>query len=436
MRSTKSALHQISEKESLRQAWKAISRRNLRSKGLDNVTIAAFKNKLEENLAQISAELRAKSYVFNKLRAHAIDKRGSSKKRPLQIAAVRDRVVMKAVAMFISPMFARFNLPCSFAYVIGGGVAPVVGRIHELIGQGHKTYLEADIIDFFGSVDRDLLWNQFSKHVRHKSLLPLIRQCFDLELGNLDDLTTEDQKLFVGADSGIPQGGVLSPMLANYYLFEFDRKMLKNGFNLVRYADDFVVMCESKERAELAHDLCKTTLKTLKLEIHPLGSPKTRIGEFSKDGLSFLGLHFQGKVVFPAEKIRDRFRIKIKEALKPHSGLSLFKTLQKLSNLIHGWGNYFRAMHVVEIYVALDKFIKASVAAYLKESGIVLLGKDKRKQMKLLGIPSLSAMIEHRKNASPTTVVASIASPKQIGGVESSGSTGAAPAKVPSGLIA
>jgi len=432
MGSTKSALHQISEKESLRHAWKAISKRNLRSKGLDNVTIAAFKSNLEENLAQIGVELRARSYIFNKLRAHAIDKPGSSKKRPLQIAAVRDRVVMKAVAMFISPAFDQFNLPCSFAYVKGGGVGPVVGRIHDLIGQGHKTYLEADIIDFFGTVDRDLLWSRFSKHVRHKSLLPLIRQCFDLELGNLDDLKTEDQKLFVGSDSGIPQGGVLSPMLANYYLFEFDRKMLKKGFNLVRYADDFVVMCESREMAERAHDLCKSTLKSLKLEIHPLGSPKTRIGEFSKDGLSFLGLHFQGKEVFPSEKIRDRFRTKIKEVLKPHSGLSLFKTLQKLSNLIHGWGNYYRAMYVVEIYVALDKFVKTSVTAYLKESGIVLLGRNKRKQMRLLGIPSLSAMIDHRRQAS-TTIVASL---KQIGAVESSGSTRTAPDKAPKGLTA
>src|SRR5258707_12633864 len=129
MGSTRSALCQVSEKQSLRKAWKALSKRNLRSKGLDGVTIDAFRYRLEENLNEINAELRSGKYVFNKLRAHAIDKPGSAKKRPLQILSIRDRVVMKALAMFISPAFEKFDLPCSFAYMKGGGVQPVIGRI-------------------------------------------------------------------------------------------------------------------------------------------------------------------------------------------------------------------------------------------------------------------------------------------------------------------
>src|SRR5271165_2088373 len=233
----RSALHQISEIEHLRKAWRAISKRNTRSKGLDDVTIASFKTHLEDHLGTISADLRSNQYVFGKLRAHAINKPGSTKKRPLQIPVVRDRVVMKAIALFIAPAFDRFNLSCSFAYVKGRGLQPAIKRVQELIEGGDKYYLESDIIDFFGSVDREVLWERFSKRIRHKSLLPLIRQCFDLELGNLHDLETEDQQLFEGADSGIPQGGVLSPMLANFYLYEFDRKVTNTGFNLVRYAD-------------------------------------------------------------------------------------------------------------------------------------------------------------------------------------------------------
>src|SRR5437016_13963940 len=116
----------------------------------------------------------------------------------------------------------------------------------------------------------------FSAQVRHKSLLPLLRQCFNLELENLESHKTEFQELFFGADSGIPQGGVLSPMLANFYLYEFDRRMLARGFNLVRYADDFVVMCKTEQDARRAHEFGKMALQTLNLHIHELNAPNSK----------------------------------------------------------------------------------------------------------------------------------------------------------------
>jgi RNA-directed DNA polymerase len=371
------------------------------SKGLDNVTIKAFKGRLDENIAEISAQLRAGTYAFNKLRAHAINKPGSTKPRPLQIASVRDRVVMKALAMFIEPAFRQFNLECSFAFIKDRGVRPAIKRIHDLVEQGNRFYFEADIIDFFGRVDRQVLWSMFSRRVRQKSLLPILWQCFNLELENLESHQTEFQQLFFNADSGIPQGGVLSPMLANFYLYEFDRRMLERGFNLIRYADDFVVMCQTEVHARQAHDFAKLTLKTLGLEIHPLGDPgsKSKIGDFSKDHLIFLGVRFEGKEVLPAEKVIKRFKAKVVEVLKPESGVSLFKTLQRLANLINGWGKCYKMMRVVDIYLRLDEFVKACVEDYLEHVGIRLVGK-KRKQMKLLGIPSLTAMAEYRKRQS------------------------------------
>lgn len=395
-----SALRKISDKEFLRKAWREISKRNMRSRGLDNVTIKAFKNRLDENLFEISADLRANRYEFNKLRAHAIKKPGSKKSRPLQIATVRDRVVMKAIALFIEPVFQRFNLDCSFAFIKDRGVNPAIKRIHDLVAQGNRFYFEADIINFFGAVDRQVLWKMFSREVRHKSLMSLLQRCFNLELEDLQGHQTEFQELFFGSDSGIPQGGVLSPMLANFYLHEFDRRMLRHGFNLVRYADDFVVMCETPERARQAHQLSKDTLRTLNLEIHALDSPdsKSRVGDFSKDGLMFLGVRFEGREIFPASKVVKRFESKIEEVLKPASGDSLFKTLQKLTNLINGWGRCYRNMRVLNIYIRLDEFIKTSVETYLKNMGIQLVGNKKRKHMKLLGIPSLRAMVEFAKS--------------------------------------
>ena len=396
-----SALRSVSDKEFLRKAWGEISKRNMRSKGLDNVTIRAFKSRLDENLSEISAELRAGTYVFNKLRAHAINKPGSKKARPLQIATVRDRVVMKAIALFIEPAFQKFNLDCSFAFIKNRGVGPALERIQKLVALGNKFYFEADIINFFGAVDRQVLWTMFSREVRHRSLLPLLRQCFNLELEDLRSHQTEFQELFFGADSGIPQGGVLSPMLANFYLHEFDRRMLRRGFNLVRYADDFVVMCENPERAQLAHTLSRDILGALNLGIHALDAPgsKSRIGNFSKEGLLFLGVRFEGQETFPASKVVNRFKGKVEEILKPASGDSLFRTLQKLTNLINGWGKCYRGMRVLDIYMLLDAFIKDSVQSYFKDLGIHLVGKHRRRHMKLLGIPSLTSMVQHTNRA-------------------------------------
>lgn len=399
---TPSAIRTVSDREFLRKAWKEISKRNLRSKGLDNVTIRAFKGRLDENLSEISGELKTNTYKFNKLRAHAIKKPGSTKLRPLQIAAVRDRVVMKAIALFIEPAFQRFNLDCSFAFIRGRGVTPAIKRIHDLVAAGNRFYFEADILDFFGSVDRQVLWMMFSREVRHKSLLPLLRQCFNLELENLQSHQTEFQELFFGAGSGIPQGGVLSPMLANFYLYEFDRRMLQSGFNLVRYADDFVVMCGTEQQARQAHKQSTAILGTLNLKIHALDAPtsKSRIGDFSKHGLMFLGICFEGQAIFPASKVVTRFKSKVEELLKPVSGDSLFKTLQKLTNLINGWGKCYRSMRVFETYMRLDDFIKKAVEDYLSSVGVRLSGRNKRKHMRLLGIPSLAEMVEHTRKSS------------------------------------
>jgi len=334
-----------------------------------------------------------------RLRPSVYFKVGSTKPRPLQIPAVRDRVVMKALALFIQPSFDKFDLPCSFAYIKGKdrGVPAVILRVHELVGRGFIHYFEADIVNFFGTVDRSRLWAKFVKQVRHRSLLPILEQCFEQELDNLDTFQLEYEKLFAGATAGIPQGGVLSPMLANFYLHEFDRAVTKSGFELIRYADDFVVMCKTREQAERAHVLCKTLLESLGLRIHALDelNSKSKFGYFSKHGLNFVGVRFEGSITTPDPKVISRFKEKVSLVLKPHSGDSLANTLQSLKNLITGWGNGYKAMHVQQTFLTLDAHIKLEVARYLQASGIKLEGRDRRKQMRFLGVPSLSAMVEH-----------------------------------------
>ena len=399
------ALRTVSELDHLRKAWKKLAKRK-KSKGCDGVTIEAFSADLDWNLRQICKDLRNGTYDMCRLSPSVYFQLGSTKPRPLQIPAVRDRVVMKALALFIQPSFDKFDLPCSFAYIKGEdrGVPAVTRRVHELVARGFVHYFEADIVNFFGTVDRSRLWTKFAKQIRHRSLLPILKQCFEQELDNLEAFQLEYEKLFAGATTGIPQGGVLSPMLANFYLHEFDRAVTEKGFELIRYADDFVVMCKTREQAERAHVLCKTLLEGLGLRIHALDEPKSksRFGYFSKDGLNFVGVRFEGSITTPDPKVIPRFKEKVSLVLKPHSGDSLAKTLQSLKNLITGWGNGYKAMRVQQTYLELDTYIKQEVARYLQASGIRLEGRDRRKQMRFLGIPSLSAMVEHTaKQRSP-----------------------------------
>jgi RNA-directed DNA polymerase len=186
-------------------------------------------------------------------------------------------------------------------------------------------------------------------------------------------------------------------MLANFYLYEFDRVVTARGFNLVRYADDFVVMCKTRQEAEQAHILCRATLKKLGLEIHSLDeqNSKSKFGNFSKDGLSFLGVRFEGQITYPDSKVVRRFKSKVEAVLKPSSGSSLSRTLQGLNNLIKGWGMGYKDMRVMALYGELDNFIKSEVTQYLQRSGIELKGRNRGKQMRFLGVPSLSAMVSH-----------------------------------------
>jgi RNA-directed DNA polymerase len=311
---------------------------------------------------------------------------------------------MKALALHIRPSFAKFDLPCSFAFIAGKdrGVKAAIGQIKDLVDEGYIHYFEADIKNFFGAVERPRLWKMFSKQVRQRSLLPLLEKCFNMELDDLESYQSEHQDIFLGATIGIPQGGVLSPMLANYYLYEFDKTITANSFRLIRYADDFVVMCKTREEAGRAHTLCRTILRNLGLEIHALDEPqsKSRFGNFSKDGLSFLGVRFEGHVTYPNSKVVKRFQEKITAILRPSSGDSLSKTLQSLANLIKGWGMGYRDMRVTKLYGELDSFIKEEVVKYLRHSGVHLQSRNRGKQMRFLGVPSLSAMVLHSNDTS------------------------------------
>jgi RNA-directed DNA polymerase len=237
---------------------------------------------------------------------------------------------------------------------------------------------------------------RFVRQIRIRSLEPIIRQALQVEVGNLDSFRPDERDLFPRADSGIPQGGVLSPMLANFYLFPFDKGMSNAGFNLVRYADDFIVLCTSEEQARSAYERARTILEgQLRLKIHPLGidNSKTRITLYSK-GFTFLGLHFQGGRTTPGSNSVKRFRERISVITDHRQGQNLLRTLTSLKNRIEGWAHAYKSYDSLETFQDLDTFIRGRLSEYLRANG--LLGKGRNlgnKERKFLGIPSLEGLL-------------------------------------------
>ncbi len=366
------------------------------SKGFDEQTIEEFKNDLDRNIRQISAELRSDAFEFTPLVGRLHDKPGGGK-RPLKIPAVRDRVVLKAVQLLIAHRFDKYNLPCSYGYIKDVSTIDAVNRVKELAASGNVWVLEADMSKFFDTVDQPLLMDRFVKRTGIRSLEGLIRRALQVEVGNLDFFRPNERDMFPRPDSGIPQGGVLSPMLANFYLYPFDREMSKQGFNLVRYADDFVVMCASRERAQAAYALAKTILEgTLRLKLHALEeeNSKTRITLYSK-GFTFLGIHFQGGKTTPSSNSVKKFKEKISMITDHRQGQNLLKTLTSLKNGIEGWGHAYKSYDSLEAFQILDRYIRERLADYLKANG--LLGKGRSlgsRERRFLGIPSLEGILQ------------------------------------------
>jgi len=342
----KSLLEKLYTPTNLTKAWKQLNKSNRSSHGLSSMTIENFGRNFDSHRRRIRKELREGAFKFSKVRAKVLTQKkpsGEIKRRPIRVSEIQDRVVQRAIANIIEPILRKkYQLRniASFAYLEERDIRKALIRMVTLYKKGNPVVLEADIKNYFGTVNKDnLLKEMIFPALPDVSLNGLIEQALNQEIGNFHEIEQGDWELFL--DTGIPQGGGLSPLFANVYLNEFDKEMLAAGYGLVRYADDFIVVCKCEKEAVRAHEKSIDILeKRLGLELHELstnGAGKTRIVRFTQVNFEFLGIRFDGKHLYPGKKTSKNLETRIREITEFGDDRSLLDVLSELKFTVEGW---------------------------------------------------------------------------------------------------
>lgn len=313
----------------MRQAFQAV-KRNRGAAGVDKVSIKMFDANLEENLAALMRDLKDGSFRPFPLRRVYISKGpGSTKQRPLGIPVVRDRVGQEVIRKLLAPIFERLFHESSFGFIKGRNCHQAIKRVLELHRLGHKVVLDADIAGFFDNIPHSIIMDAVTAEVADGNILRLVEKF--LTAGVMED------GVFKPTNIGTPQGGVISPLLANIVLNHLDWKLHDAGYQFARYADDFVVVCQDKRQAQEALTLVKHVLEeTLGLKLSP---EKTEITSFGK-GYDFLGFTLSSRSRRMRKKSVQKFKAKIRESTVRKHNLDA-EAVRKLNRVIRGTANYF-----------------------------------------------------------------------------------------------
>lgn len=309
--------------------------RNRGAPGVDGQTVRQFDEREAEELARLGAELRTRSYRRQPARRQWIDKPGSTEKRPLGIPAVRDRTVEAALRHVLEPIFEHDFAPSSHGFRPGRSCRQAVGQVEKRLAEGRVWCVDADLKSYFDTIPHDRLLELIRRRVVDGNVLRLVEQC--LKAGVMEEL-----KGWQATERGTPQGSVISPLLANLYLNPMDHEMEQRGWALVRYADDFVVLCRTKEEAETVMGWLREWTEAAGLTLHPT---KTRIVNATDEGFDFLGWHFRGGKKWPRKKSLQKLKEKLRTLSQRTQGGSLGEIIQRVNPILRGWWGYFRDSH-------------------------------------------------------------------------------------------